>query len=211
MRTCWRRPDRRRGRKKSGGRHSKCARLRPLDGGALKVFAAPSIIIELAEILQIDLALGRVSQSRRAARNHLRHMLRHGLNGPDDVGELAHAGGLNEDAVGVKQVHHLFQRLAKVPRQGAADAPGVHLGDLRASHSRSVLILAASPRASNSEISSAVSTISAAFAAASTCSTFVTPIMGKVPLAIAQAVATCAGEASYLLPIYRIFSISFSS
>ena len=88
--------------------------------------------VELAEILQIDLALGRVSHSHRAAQNHLRHMLRHALNGPDDVGELAHAGGLDEDAVRVKLVHHLFQRLAKVPHQGAADAPGVHLGDLHA-------------------------------------------------------------------------------
>ena len=46
------------------------------------------------------------------------------------VAELAHAGGLDEDAVGGIVADDLLQRLSKVAHQAAADAAGVHLGDL---------------------------------------------------------------------------------
>ena len=88
--------------------------------------------VELAEVFQIDPALGRVGHRHRAAQDHVLRLLRHALHGADDVGQLAHAGGLDEDAVRVELVHHLFQRLAEVAHQGAADAAGVHLGDLDA-------------------------------------------------------------------------------
>ena len=88
--------------------------------------------VELAEVLQVDPALARVRHGDGAAQRHLRLRLRHALNRPDHIGELAHAGGLNEDAVGAELVQHLFQRLPEVPHQGAADAPGIHLRDLDA-------------------------------------------------------------------------------
>ena len=54
------------------------------------------------------------------------------LDGGDDVGQLAHARGLNQDAVGVIGLDDLTQRLAEVANQRAADAARVHLGDLHA-------------------------------------------------------------------------------
>ena len=41
-----------------------------------------------------------------------------------------HAGGLDDDAVGGVVGQHLLQGGAEVAHQGAADAAGVHLGDL---------------------------------------------------------------------------------
>ena len=49
-----------------------------------------------------------------------------------DVGELAHARGFDEDAVGGEVGHHLLEGLGEVAHQRAADAAGVHLGDLHA-------------------------------------------------------------------------------
>ena len=88
------------------------------------------VVVELAEVLHIDLALGGVGHGDGAAQDHAGDALCYALNSPDHVGELAHAGGLDEDAVGVELVHHLLQGFAEVPHQGAADAPGVHLADL---------------------------------------------------------------------------------
>ena len=90
------------------------------------------VFIELAEVLQIDFALGGVRHGDSTAQLHLRDLGDDALDGPDHVGELAHAGGLDEDAVGMELVHDLLQRLAEVPHQGAADAAGVHLADLNA-------------------------------------------------------------------------------
>ena len=114
-------------------------RLLQLPGGELLGAAednGPGVLdlvgVEFAEVLQVDPALGGVGHRDGTAQNHLRHRLRHALDRPDHVGELAHAGGLDEDAVRVELVHHLFQGLAEVPHQGAADAPGVHLRNLNA-------------------------------------------------------------------------------
>ena len=48
----------------------------------------------------------------------------------DHVGELAHAGGLNEDTVGSILVDHLFQSDCKVSDKRAADATRIHFIDL---------------------------------------------------------------------------------
>ena len=48
------------------------------------------------------------------------------------VGELADAGGLDQDALGVELLHHLAQGHGKITHQAAADAAGVHLSDLNA-------------------------------------------------------------------------------
>ena len=88
------------------------------------------VVVELTEVLHIELDLRRVGHSHGSAENSL--MLRGLFHRHHDVGELAHAGGLDQNAVGVIVVDDLLQRGAEVAHQGAADAAGVHLGDLDA-------------------------------------------------------------------------------
>ena len=49
-----------------------------------------------------------------------------------------------------------------------------------------------------------------AFIASSACDTFVTPIIGVVPLAITHANVTCAGDTPYFSLMTRITVTSFS-
>ena len=51
----------------------------------------------------------------------------------DQITQLANAGRLDQDAVRMISLHDLFQCLAEVAHQGAADAAGVQLVDLNAS------------------------------------------------------------------------------
>ena len=88
------------------------------------------VVEELTEVLHIHFALGGVGHGGEAVEDGVLHL--QVFDGPDDVGQLAHAGGLDEDAVGVILLHHLAQGPAKVAHQAAADAAGVHLGDLDA-------------------------------------------------------------------------------
>ena len=44
----------------------------------------------------------------------------------DDIRQLAHAGRLNQNAVGVVLLDHIVQRLTEVAHQRAADAARVH-------------------------------------------------------------------------------------
>ena len=87
---------------------------------------------ELAEVLDVHAALHRVRDRHKAAHLRLGNVLLHALDRADDVGELAHAARLDEDAVGMILVDHLAQRDAEIAHQRAADAAGVHLGDLDA-------------------------------------------------------------------------------
>ena len=89
------------------------------------------IVKELAEVLHIHPALLGVHHGDGAAQLQLSG-LRHSAHSRRHVGQLAHAGGLDDDAVGVVGVQHLTQRHAEIPHQRAADAPGVHLRDLNA-------------------------------------------------------------------------------
>ncbi len=91
------------------------------------------VVEELTEVLHVDAGLGGVYHGDEAAQVHLvGHLVLHPLHGGDDVGQLAHAGGLDDDAVGGVLGQHLAQGRAEVAHQGAADAAGVHLGDLHA-------------------------------------------------------------------------------
>ena len=90
------------------------------------------IVVELAEVLHIDLHLGGVGHGDEAVQLQLRGFGGGVLHGDDHVAELAHAGGLDQDAVRVELGRHVLQGLVEVPHQGAADAPGGHLGDLDA-------------------------------------------------------------------------------
>ena len=90
------------------------------------------VVEELAEVLHIDLGLGGVDYGDKAVELESGGLLLHPLHGGDDVGQLAHAGGLDDDAVGGVVGQYLLQGGAEVAHQGAADAAGVHLGDLHA-------------------------------------------------------------------------------
>ena len=81
------------------------------------------VVVKFAEVFDIHPALGRVADHGGGVHLHALHA----LHSPEDVAELAHAAGLDEDAVGVVLLHHLLQGLGEVAHQGAADAAGVQL------------------------------------------------------------------------------------
>ena len=86
--------------------------------------------VEFTEILQIDLALRGIRHGDEAAERDA--LVRNTLYGADDVAELADAGRLDENAVGMIVGDDLLQRAAEVADERAADAAGVHLVDLNA-------------------------------------------------------------------------------
>ena len=90
------------------------------------------VVVELTEVLHIDLHLGGVRHGDKAVELHLGNVLYGVLHRHDHVAELANAGGLNEDAVGVELRLHVLQSLVEVAHQRTTDAAGGHLGDLDA-------------------------------------------------------------------------------
>ena len=86
------------------------------------------VVEKLAEVAGVHLGLAGVHD--RDLRADVGAF--HALDGSGHVGQLAHARGLDEDAVGGIVVHDLLEGLGKVAHQGAADAAGVHLRDLHA-------------------------------------------------------------------------------
>ena len=89
------------------------------------------IVIELPEVLHIQLDLVHIGHRHKAVQLHGQR-LGHALHGAGHIAELAHAGRLDEDAVGVVGVHHLLERLPEISHQRAADAAGVQLVHLHA-------------------------------------------------------------------------------
>ena len=83
---------------------------------------------ELAEVLHVHAAFARVHHGGAAGNGHL-VPLGGALYRSEDVAELAHAGGLDDQAVGVILLNQLVHRLLEVAHQGAADAAAVHFGD----------------------------------------------------------------------------------
>ena len=88
------------------------------------------VVVKLAEVLHVDLHLGGVGHGDKGVELHVWLVTDGVLHRHDDIRELAHAGGLNEDAVGIKLRFYLLQGAIKVAHQRAADAPRGHLGDL---------------------------------------------------------------------------------
>ena len=88
------------------------------------------VIIELAEVLHIDLDLARVGNGDGIAQGDF--LIGDLVHCADNIRQLAHTGGLDEDAVRVILLDDLSQGLAEVAHQRAADAAGVHLGDVDA-------------------------------------------------------------------------------
>ena len=86
---------------------------------------------EFAEVVGIHAALAHVGHGGAARQLHLvgpGDIVHHAA----DIRQLAHAGGLDEDAVGMVGIDQLTQRLGEVTHQGTADAAGVQLRDLYA-------------------------------------------------------------------------------
>ena len=81
------------------------------------------------EILNIHFALGGIHHCHGAVDLHLQ-IGGHILHRSHHIGELSHAGGLNQHSIRLVGGQHLFQGRAKVPHQGAADTAGIHLLDL---------------------------------------------------------------------------------
>ena len=92
---------------------------------------ADLVVVELTEVLHIHLDLVDVGHGDEAAQLNIQ-MLGHALDSAGHVGQLADAGGLDDDAVGVVLLHHLLQSGAEIAHQRAADAAGVQLIDLDA-------------------------------------------------------------------------------
>ena len=92
---------------------------------------ADLVIVELAEVFHIHLDLVHIGHGDKAVQLHVQ-VLGHAFHSAGHVGELAHAGGLDDDAVGVVLLHHLLQSGSEVAHQRAADAAGVQLVDLDA-------------------------------------------------------------------------------
>lgn len=86
------------------------------------------VLVELLEVLQVDLALAGVDDGNCAADLGTLDL----LDSSHYVRELADTGWLDEDTVRRELVDDFLQRGAEVADEGAADAAGVHLGDLDA-------------------------------------------------------------------------------
>ena len=89
------------------------------------------IDIELTEVLDIHAALGSVAYRGHAAHFHFA-FAQNRLYSGSNVGQLADAGRLNDDAIRCVLAQDIAQCLFKVANQGAADAAGVHFVDLNA-------------------------------------------------------------------------------
>ena len=92
---------------------------------------ADLVVVELTEVLHIHLDLVHVGHGDKAAELDIQ-VLGHALHGAGHVTQLAHAGGLDHDAVRVVLLHHLLQGGAEIAHQRAADAAGVQFVDLDA-------------------------------------------------------------------------------
>ena len=90
------------------------------------------IFIELTKVLQVGPHLGGVDHSDKAVELQFGNLGGGIFHRGHHVGQLAHTGGFDEDAVGVELCLHVLQGLGEVTYQGAADASGGHLGDLHA-------------------------------------------------------------------------------
>ena len=88
------------------------------------------VVKELAEILHVHLAFFRVHHGGEAVEGNFGGG--EALHGANHIAELAHARGLDEDAVGGVLFQHLLQRLAKIAHQAAADAALAHFRHLDA-------------------------------------------------------------------------------
>ena len=92
---------------------------------------ADLVVVKLAEVLHVQPDLVHIGHGHKAVQLHI-PLGGDALHGLGHVAQLTHAGGLDQDAVRLVLVDDLLQSFAEVAYQAAADAAGVHLGDLDA-------------------------------------------------------------------------------
>jgi hypothetical protein len=88
------------------------------------------VVVELTEVLHVNLHLACIADSHGIAQGDI--FIGHLPDRADHIGQLANTGGLNHDPVGVILFDDLGQGLAEVTNQAAADAAGVHFGNVDA-------------------------------------------------------------------------------
>ncbi len=86
------------------------------------------IVKEFAEVFLVHLAFLGIHNSGEAVQLDIMGI--DALHCLDDITELAHTGGFDEDAVGLVILQHLFQCFAEITHKAAADAAGIHFRDL---------------------------------------------------------------------------------
>ena len=88
------------------------------------------VVVELAKVLHIDLDLASIHHCHGEAQGNIG--IGDLLYSGDHIGQLAHAGRLDNNAVRVVLADNLGQGFAKIAYQGAADAAGIHFSDVDA-------------------------------------------------------------------------------
>ena len=88
------------------------------------------IVVEFTEVLHVNLNLTGIHNSHGASQHHV--LIGNLLHSRNNIGQLSHTGGLNHNPIRMVALNHLTQRLAEIAHQTAADAAGVHFGDVDA-------------------------------------------------------------------------------
>ena len=88
------------------------------------------IVVELTEVLHVDLYLAGIHHSHGVAQHHIftGDLFHRGNN----IRQLANTGGLDHNTVRMIALDDLCQRLTEIAHQTAANAAGVHLGNVDA-------------------------------------------------------------------------------
>jgi len=88
------------------------------------------VVEEFAEVLHVHLALVYINNSCCGVQGDI--VSAEIKNRLDDIAELAHTGGFDDDAVGGIVCENLTESLAEIAYKTAADTAGVHFGDVHA-------------------------------------------------------------------------------
>ena len=86
------------------------------------------VVIELTKVLHINLDLAGVHNSNGVAQGHF--LIGDLIDRCDHIRQLANTGGFNNDAIRIVLLNDLGQCLAEVTHQAAADAAGIHFGNV---------------------------------------------------------------------------------
>ena len=87
---------------------------------------------KFTEILGVHAAFGNICDRRAARQFQFGMFRRHIAHDLADVGQFAHAGRLDQNAIRVIGIDHLDQRFGEIAHQRTADAAGVDFRDLNA-------------------------------------------------------------------------------
>ena len=86
------------------------------------------IVVELTKVLHVNLYLAGIHHRNGIAQHHI--LARDLFHRSDHIRQLAHAGGLDDDPIRMVTLNHLSKGLAEITHQTAANAAGIHLGDV---------------------------------------------------------------------------------